>query len=268
MLSRLKHAFQHKIFGETQVDYKKNLPPTDDELREIVQTKRLNHLAIVPFGNTKWALERGLDRFEGRSRVGTLLPQLLIEAWRLGIHTVTVAAVSQDGFKRDAVDLNNVFEVLQAVLKNVYPMLLHMKVRLVHKGNKNRLPKSFVQILQLVEEKTALNARHFFNLCIDYSAHEEMERSFQRLLARGITTPEQVTEIAVYRSSDTGNQLYPNPDFIIRTGKVCRLPDFALWQTASSELYFPPKHFPDFTKEDLRAAIVEFGGRVRSYGGD
>ena len=264
MLSRLKQI----MYGSMPAEQKSMLPPTDDELKEIIRTKRLNHVAIVPFGNTKWARERGLDRFEGRSRVGTLLPELLIEAWRLGIHTVTVAAVSKDGFKRDAVDLSNGFEVLQAVLKNVYPMLLHMKVRLVHKGNKDRLPESLVKILQMIEKETAFNAKHFFNFCIDYSAHDEMERSFQRLLARGITTPEQVREIAVYRSSDTGNQLYPNPDFIIRTGKVYRLSDFALWQTASSELYFPPKHFPDFTKDDLRAAIVEFGGRVRSYAGD
>ena len=148
MLSRLKQVIQHKIYGTALRDKKPALPPTD-ELREIILNKRLNHLAIVPFGNTKWALERGLDRFEGRSRVGTLLPEILIEAWRLGIHTVTVAAVSKEGFKRDAVDLNNVFEVLQTVLKNVYPMLLHMKVRLVHKGNKDRLPESLVKILQM-----------------------------------------------------------------------------------------------------------------------
>jgi undecaprenyl diphosphate synthase len=125
-----------------------------------------------------------------------------------------------------------------------------------------RLPRGVLRELARVAADTAANRGLTVNLAIDYGGRDEILRAVNRLRADGRDGPVSDGELRAALDQPE----IPDPDLIIRTGDERRLSNFLLWQMAYAELYFSPKMWPDWTGEDLQAALEEFTRRERRFG--
>lgn len=239
---------------------------SDDELREIIKTKGLHHIAIVPDGDRRWAREKGLNPSDGHKKAFLeRVPALFEEVWRLGVHTATLSVLSPENWNRDRAEIDKILEFINTCLEAMLPIAKSMNVRMIHMGRKNLLPEYLLKTIEKVETETRHFEKHVFNFAIDYGSRNEMCRAVKKIISDEIGEKD-ITEDSIANALDTAQQPYPNPDFLIRSGKVCRLSGFMLWQAAYSELYFPQLYFPDFDCIELRKAIYIFGQRKRTFG--
>lgn len=235
-----------------------------DKLKKIAVN--IKHLAIVPDGDRRWAKEKGLDPSAGHKRAIIIIPILLIESWELGIHTVTLSLFSTETWGRGNNAVKKLMEIFENLIMNILPLAPRYKVKMVHLGRRDRLPKHLLIAIKTVEEKTKIFEHHIFNFAIDHGGRDEIVRACNKLLSSRHKKKQAVTEEALSGLMDTAKQKYPNPDLLIRTGKVYRTSGFLSWQSAYSELYFPQIYFPDFDKSELYKAILSFGERRRTFG--
>jgi undecaprenyl diphosphate synthase len=136
------------------------------------------------------------------------------------------------------------------------------RIRVVHSGSAERLPRGVLRELARVTADTAANRGLTVNLAIDYGGRDEILRAVNRLRADGRDGP--VSDGQLRAALD--HPEIPDPDLIIRTGDERRLSNFLLWQMAYAELFFSPKMWPDWSGEDLLAAMADFGRRERRFG--
>lgn len=242
---------------------------------------QLNHLAIIPDGNTRWAAANKLPAIVGYQKGTERVVELTKYARTLGIHTLTFWGLSTENWahrpKSELEFLTMLF------LKNIDDHIkdaLENGVRIVHLGRKDRLPKKLIEKIGQAEEKTGHNSKHFLNMALDYGGQDEIIRTTKKILAeidagkvKADELGETVREIGKQKLSkfasylDNGWQPYPFPDFIIRTSGETRLSGFMPLQSAYSEFYFEPKFFPDLSPEKLKEAIDNYYHRQRRFGG-
>ncbi|MEJ2441422.1 MAG: polyprenyl diphosphate synthase, partial [Patescibacteria group bacterium] len=140
-------------------------------------------------------------------------------------------------------------------------------VRVVHLGRKDRLPSFLLKRIEKVEEETRNNTKHVFNIALDYGGQDEIVRAVQKLIDEGVPS-EKVDKELMDKYMDTADQPYPYPDLIIRTSGEQRTSGILLWQSHYAETYWEPDHFPSFTPEKLREAILDYSRRRRRFGGN
>jgi undecaprenyl diphosphate synthase len=139
------------------------------------------------------------------------------------------------------------------------------EIRIVHSGERNGLPHDVLSEIDKAIENTSQYSSLTVNLAINYGGRDEIVRAMQRILASQENDDENpIDELKIMRYLD--HPEIPDPDLIIRTGGEIRLSNFLLWQSAYSELYFSPKYWPDFTPEDLHAALIDYVHRERRFG--
>lgn len=228
--------------------------------------KPVDHLAIIPDGNRRWAKERGLATIEGH-RVGLLetSPAILKAAFAQGIHTVTLWLFSAENWSRDSKEIDYLMKINKIFLETMLPFVHEKEVRVVHLGRKERIPPALVDQLKAVEKATQEYDDHLLNVAIDYGGRDELLRVMTKLAARGVE-PGQITEETICRLLDTAGQEYPCPDVMIRTSGEHRVSGFLPWQSYYSELFFIEKHFPDFTAQDLESILDSYQKRERRFG--
>ncbi|HJX95833.1 MAG TPA: polyprenyl diphosphate synthase [Candidatus Acidoferrum sp.] len=220
------------------------------------------HVAIISDGNGRWATSRGLPRSAGH-RAGAESARRIIEAApRLGIHTLTLFALSSANWKRPAAEVNAILRLLHEYLLVETSHCIEEGVRLSVIGRRDRIPATLRQAIADSEAATANGMRLHLRLAIDYSAREAIYHAACRFYKVTELSPESFSNVLaeVLRGGST------EVDLLIRTGGEQRLSDFLLWECAFAEFVFLPKRWPDFSIADLESAVQEFGRRERTRG--
>ena len=220
------------------------------------------HVAIISDGNGRWATSKGLPRSAGH-RAGAETARRIIEAApRLGIQTLTLFALSAANWKRPDVEVQGILRLLHEYLLTETTHCIDEGVRLSIIGRRDRLPATLRQAVVDSEAATARGKRLHLRLAVDYSAREAIYHAACRFYKVTELSPESFSNVLaeVLRGGST------EVDLLIRTGGEQRLSDFLLWECAFTEFVFLQKRWPDFTAEDLEAAVMEFNRRERTRG--
>lgn len=226
-------------------------------------TKTPRHIAVIMDGNGRWAEARGLKRTEGH-RAGTeTVERLLDHLIRIKIPFVSLYAFSTENWRRPRAEITAIFRLLDEFIVSRLPKMIEQGVRIVTSGDLSRLPKRSQALLADAVKKTARGKRLTANFCLNYGARAEILRAAE--LAFAASTTGKLTEKKLARALWQPNM--PDVDLLVRTAGELRLSNFMLWQAAYAELYFTEKNWPDFSEQDVDAAIAEFSRRKRKFGG-
>jgi undecaprenyl diphosphate synthase len=220
------------------------------------------HVAIISDGNGRWATSRGLPRSAGHRAGAETARQVIQAAPWLGIHTLTLFALSSANWKRPAAEVNAILRLLHEYLLTETTHCIDEGVRLSIIGRRDRLPATLRQAIADSEAATARGERLHLRLAVDYSAREAIYHAACRFYKVTELSPESFSTVLseVLRGGST------EVDLLIRTGGEQRLSDFLLWECAFAEFVFLQKRWPEFTATDLEAAVKEFGNRERTRG--
>lgn len=220
------------------------------------------HIGIIPDGNRRWALSKGMENIKGYSKVDyTHIESLLLEAKRLGSKYVSLWLFSTENWKRPKYEVNFLFDHFSKNLDLMLQGSLKNKIKIIHLGRKDRLPKKVVDGLNLLESETSKFEDFTALLCMDYGGRDEILRAINKALKSGKNNIDEEDFKKYLDSSDV-----PDPDLVIRTSGEKRLSGFMPFQTTYSEFYFTDLHFPDFGVKELREAIEDYSKRKRNMG--
>jgi undecaprenyl diphosphate synthase len=236
---------------------------TSREEKTDLPEKIPTHIGIIMDGNGRWALSRGLPRLAGH-RAGTENLRRIIEACiEFGIKYLTIYAFSTENWGRPTQEVQGLLRIFENVIDRELQELHDQGVQLRHIGHLDRLKPSFRQKVLHAIEYTKDNDRLILNVAFNYGGRDEIVCAIKSMIRDGIPA-EAITVDKVNQYLFTAG--VPDPDLIIRTSGELRGSNFLLWQGAYSEWYFPSTYWPDFDKEELRRALIEFAQRERRYG--
>ena len=220
------------------------------------------HVAIISDGNGRWATSRGLPRTAGH-RAGAAAARAIIEAApRLGIHTLTLFALSSANWQRPAAEVEGIVRLLEEYLRAETACCVKEGVRLSVIGRRDRMPPALQQTIADTQRATAGGTRLHLRLAVDYSARDAIFRAACRYYKATVLSPDSFSQVL----SEVQHGGSTEVDLLIRTGGEKRLSDFLLWECAYAELVFLDKRWPDFSVADLEAALAEFSRRERTRG--
>ena len=222
------------------------------------------HISIIMDGNGRWAKERGLPRLKGHERGVETVRAVTEECVALGVEFLTLYAFSMENWKRPELEVNGLWVILEHFLAYELPTMMKNGIRLRTIGRTHELPESTQQKLRETIAATADNKATTLILALNYSSRTEITDAVRSICA---AAPDPATITPETISAHLYTAEYPDPDLLIRTSGEMRLSNFLLWQLSYSEFYITPKFWPDFSKEDLRAAVAEFQKRERRFGG-
>ena len=180
---------------------------------------------------------------------------------------MTLFAFSTENWKRPQLEINTLMKLLVSSLKKELPTLLKNNIRLLAIGNLQSLPSKAYNELNEVMSKTATHSGLTLTLALSYGAREEIVKAVKDIsekVKNNIISPENLDETIINEHLYTQN--LPEVDLLIRTSGEYRVSNFLLWQIAYAELYFTPVFWPEFNKEDLFKAIVNYQQRERRFG--
>jgi undecaprenyl diphosphate synthase len=221
------------------------------------------HVAIIMDGNGRWAGERGLPRLAGH-RAGTENIRRIIEGCvEFGVEILTLYAFSTENWRRPDHEIAGLMTILGDVIDRETAQLHANGVQLRHIGRLEGLPRHLQQRVLHAVELTRHNTRLTVNVAFNYGGRAEIVEAARRLIADGLR-PEDVDEEVF--SSYLHTEGLRDPDLIVRTAGEMRLSNFLLWQAAYAEYWSVPTYWPDFTRDDLRRALEEYGRRERRFG--
>src|SRR5580658_2360272 len=218
-------------------------------------------------GNGRWAARRNLPRVAGH-RAGVAAVRRIVEhAPNVGIGRLTVYAFSSDNWRRPAAEVQSILWLLRAFLRLERERLRQAGARLEVIGRRDRIPKLLLREIDQAVIATAEGRRLRLRVAIDYSSRDAIMRA---ALGVSASLPQGQTPSASLLRDKVAQELSAESgevDLLIRTGGEKRLSDFLLWECAYAELWFTDRMWPDFEAGDLDAALEEFRGRQRRFGG-
>lgn len=221
------------------------------------------HVAIIMDGNGRWAKARGLPRTEGHRQGTENLRRTLKAAVEFGIEILTIYAFSTENWKRPRAEVRVLMSILEMVIDRELRELHESGVQIRHIGEMDGIAPALQRKIRYACDYTKDNTKLILNVAFNYGGRDEIVHAVQRIARAGIP-PEQITEDLI--SSYMYTAPLPDPDLIIRTSGEVRSSNFLVWQGTYSEYYFTPVYWPDFDKEALRAALLEYGRRTRRFG--
>ena len=223
----------------------------------------MKHLAIIMDGNRRWAREQNLPAYEGHRHGYETFKQIGLACLDRGIEHITIFAFSTENWKRSKKEVSVLLELLTRALTKELDFFIEQNVRLKIIGERGGFSKRIQKAITDAEEKTAINTRGQLNICVNYGGRAEIVEAARSLIEEGVD-PSTIDEELF--ASKTWMAGIPDPEMIIRTSGEQRLSGFLSWSGAYSELLFVDKYWPDFTEEDLVAALETFEQRKRRFG--
>jgi len=236
--------------------------------KEKIDIARLpSHIAIIMDGNGRWAKSKGKHRIFGHRHAITAVRETAEAAAELGIKYLTLYAFSTENWSRPKIEVNALMRLLLQTINGEVKTLNKNNIKLNAIGDLESLPLVNRNHLQAAILETSGNDRMTLSLALSYSGKWELVKA-ARLLAeevkQGTLLPEAIDEHCIERHLTTYG--IPDPELLIRTSGETRISNFMLWQIAYTELYFTTKLWPDFRKEDLYEAILDYQCRERRFG--
>jgi undecaprenyl diphosphate synthase len=219
------------------------------------------HVGIIMDGNGRWATRRGLSRLRGHEAGIEAIRRVVEAAPDRGIGTLTLYAFSTDNWRRPKAEVAALMTLLRFYLANEVQALVKNGVRLTVIGRRDRLPDGIANAIARAEAATAQGETLHLRIAVDYSARDAILNAAAKLAGIAEPTRELFSQLV------TGEADLRDVDLIIRTSGEKRLSDFLLWEGAYAELYFTERMWPEFSADDLEAALASFHVRERRFGG-
>lgn len=236
-------------------------------LGEIDFTKLPKHIAIIMDGNGRWAKKKGLPRAMGHKAGMEAIKETVRACSDLGIKILTVYAFSTENWKRPKDEVNYLMNLMVEYMRKEVNALNDNHVRIKVLGDIGILPDQTKKEIQEAVKLTHNNKGLQFNIALNYGGRAEILnacKALVRSVSDGSTDIDSINETVFANYLYTGND--PDPDLIIRTSGEQRISNFLLWQGAYSELMFVDCLWPDFDKNALYSAILEYQSRDRRFG--
>jgi len=238
------------------------------DLKDSILTQFLpKHIAIIMDGNGRWAKQKGMLRAFGHENGTKSVKQTVEACAELGVENLTLYAFSTENWNRPKLEVQTLMKLLVSSLKKEIDTLQKNNIKLCAIGNLSLLPKKVYGELSEVIQVTKENSRMTLTLALSYGSREEIVNTVKEIsnkVKNNIISPENIDESIINEHLYTRN--LPDVDLLIRTSGEQRISNFLLWQIAYAELYFTNILWPDFTKQHLYEAIIEYQKRERRFG--
>tara|TARA_B110000003_G_scaffold200266_1_gene198880 strand:- start:781 stop:1521 length:741 start_codon:yes stop_codon:yes gene_type:complete len=237
-------------------------------LKKEIETNNLpKHIAIIMDGNGRWAKEKGFLRAFGHEN-GTKSVREVVEACsELGVENLTLYAFSSENWNRPKLEVKTLMQLLISSLKKEMSTMQKNSIRLNAIGNLNNLPEKVQKELLYVIEATKENKNMNLTLALSYGSRDEIVDVTKQIcdkVKNKIISIENIDDTLINQHLYTRN--LPDVDLLIRTSGEKRISNFLLWQIAYAELYFTNVYWPDFVKENLYEAVIDYQNRERRFG--
>ena len=237
---------------------------------EFTTNKLPTHVSIIMDGNGRWAQERGKERVYGHLNGVESVRAVTEECVNLGIKYLSFYAFSEENWGRSEEEVGYLMKLMLESIGKEFEVFMKNGVRFVVLGNRERLNSTLNAAIDNVMEGTSHNTALTFILFISYSGKWDIMHALKKVVEEAVSSPEGLEKVRNMKLEDFDDYLVtagvPDPDLIIRTSGEQRLSNYLLWQGAYSEFYFTDVLWPDFGKEEYRAALEDFAGRDRRYG--
>ena len=220
---------------------------------------RARHVAIIMDGNGRWAKQRGLPRAFGHRKGVEAVRELVRAVRRLDLECLTLYAFSSENWKRPEDEINDLMSLMRRFIRSDLPEFIEHGVRLKIIGDWRGLAPDIVKMLEDALQRTASGERTLA-VALNYGSQQEIVRAAAEAVAHG-----DLSVDGIAARLDTAD--LPPLDLLIRTSGEVRLSNFLLWQSAYAEMLFMDTLWPDFTPQHLSAALDDFAGRERRFGG-
>ncbi len=225
------------------------------------------HIAIIMDGNGRWAKEKGRFRIFGHENGVKAVREVSEGCAELGIECLTLYAFSTENWNRPKLEVNALMTLLVKTIKGETKTLMKNGIKLDAIGDRSMLPKECLRELEEAIETTKDNTGMSLILALSYSAKWDIvnaTKKIAKMAADGDIALDEVNEDLINNTLTTSK--YPHPELMIRTSGELRISNFLLWELAYSELYFTTVLWPDFRKEHLYEAILDYQSRERRFG--
>ncbi|MBR5644303.1 MAG: isoprenyl transferase [Salinivirgaceae bacterium] len=233
----------------------------------IIKERLPKHIAIIMDGNGRWAKQHGNARIFGHKSAMKAVREVCEGCAELGVGYLTLYAFSTENWNRPKMEVMGLMDLLVSAINTETDTLIKNNIRLNAIGRLTDLPEKVRTNLMDAIGRTQGNTGMTLTLALSYSSKVELVeavRKIARNVESGAMTADSIDDSVVSRNLYTGG--IPDPDLLIRTSGEYRISNFMLWQLAYSELYFTPTFWPDFDKEELYKAIVDYQQRERRFG--
>ena len=234
---------------------------------QINMEKMPRHIAIIMDGNGRWAQEKGQDRLYGHFHGVESVRNIVEGCAELGIEYLTLYAFSTENWDRPVNEVTGLMELLVETIRKEVPILNKNNIRLHVIGDMSMLPeyaqKALEEALSLTSQNTGLN----LVMALSYSSRWELVNAVKKIaedVQAGKIDPASISQDTLQKYLVTSE--LPDPELMIRTSGEYRISNFLLYQLAYAELYFTSTRWPDFRKEHLYEAILDFQKRERRFG--
>jgi undecaprenyl diphosphate synthase len=238
------------------------------DLKSLIDKNKIpSHIAIIMDGNGRWAKQRGSFRIFGHQNAITSVRDSTESCAELGVQYLTLYAFSTENWSRPKEEVTALMELLVATIQGEISTLKKNNVRLQVIGDFESLPVHCQESLQAGISETSVNTGLVLTLALSYSGRWDITRAAKRIaeaVAAGTLSPDQINEQTIKSFLSTAS--IPDPELMIRTSGELRLSNFLLWELAYAELYITETLWPDFKKEDLYKAVLDYQKRERRFG--
>ncbi len=238
------------------------------DLKSRISAERLpRHVAIIMDGNGRWAKQRGKARTFGHQSGVRSVREAAEAAAELGIEYLTLYAFSTENWNRPKLETEALMTLLLQTINKETKTLNKNNIRLKAIGDLDSLPARTRKQLEKAMENTAGNDRMTLVLALSYSSRWELIKAVNKIAIKveaGELSASEIDQSVFKQYLETAEM--PDPELLIRTSGEFRISNFLLWQIAYSELYFTQKLWPDFRKDDLYEALLDFQSRERRFG--
>ena len=237
-------------------------------LKDKIDPSRLpSHIAIIMDGNGRWAKEKGQDRLFGHYHGVESVRDVVEACAELGIKYLTLYAFSTENWHRPEDEVAGLMELLVQTIRKETETLNKNNIRLHVIGDLSKMPKNAIDELNESISITSTNTGLNLVMALSYSSRWEILHAVKHLaedVKHGKLDPEKISQDTFQQYLCTSN--FPDPELMIRTSGEFRISNFLLYQLAYAELYFTDVRWPDFRKENLYAAILDYQSRERRFG--
>lgn len=237
-------------------------------LKDKINPERLpKHVAIIMDGNGRWAKKQGKERVFGHQIGVDSVREITIASVELGIEYLTFYAFSTENWNRPKEEVDAIMLLMLQAIENETPTLMKNNVRFEVIGDVEKLNQETRDAINRITEKTKVNSGLTMIIALSYSSRWEIENAMREIASeveRKLLKVEDINQETISKHLCTKN--FPDPDLLIRTSGEFRLSNFLMWQLSYSELYFTSILWPDFRKEELYAALIDYQSRERRFG--
>ena len=225
-----------------------------------------NHIAVIMDGNGRWAKARGLPRTAGHKQGAESARNIVKNAAEFGISYITLFGFSSENWSRPQSEIKDLMNLLRYYLRSETAELHKNGARLRVIGDRKGLDADIVKLIDHAEELTRSNEKITVIIALNYGGRQDILHAVKRLHDAHLAEELAIETIEAQFSGFLMTQGIPDPDLMIRTSGERRISNFLLWQCAYTEFVFTDTLWPDFDREALEDALLEFGQRERRFG--